>query len=1213
MKKITLSACALAFSLLLGAQNQIHVTHKNHGVRHAVEKTLHKNAIQDVNNLFTANELPNFKSGTIPAELLNEQVLSLDSKTLASVKEKASESLLLTLPYKGKVMELELIKQNIFAPGFKVATNLTDNYPVETGVHYRGVVKGEEHGIAAISFFNGEVAGLIATDEGNFNLGKIDNPNNQKSLENQYVLYNHKQLSDKLQSDFCQTVDEVYKNKTIKSKPVAGYKSEANCVNIYFEMDNSIHQAKGGVAGSVSYLEAIFNQVAILYQNEQINVKISEVFVWETSDPYGSSVSSVLSSFRSNKNSSGYNGDLAHYVTFQGSGGIAYVDVICNTANSYGVSNLQDEYANVPTYSWDVEVITHELGHNLGSPHTHSCSWPGGPIDNCYSPDGFCGSGPAPTNGGTIMSYCHLTSHGINFNHGFGPLPGNLIRDKVYNASCLSECDMGGATCSTPLNISASNIGQTDMTITWGAVSTALNYEFRYRAQGGSWITSTEAGTSKNLTGLSPLTNYDVEVRSNCEGENSDWSSTETFTTLTDQPTYCSSQGNNSSYEYIQSVVVGTFTNNSGNNGGYEDFTTSVINITKEEATAFTLTPGFGSSTYNETWKLFADLNKDGDFTDAGETLYTSSNTSSAVSGSITIPASAINGTTRLRVSMKYNAAPTACETFSYGEVEDYTINIQDGVPQPCDAPTGLATSNVTTSSVDVSWNAVGNASSYLLQHREAGGSWNTQSVAGTSATVSGLTDNTVYDFRVASDCGSETSAYSNTVSVTTEEEQAPVCETPVNLQSSNVTTTSFTVSWDAVSGASGYTVEFRLAGGSWSATTAATNSIELTGGTPNTTYEVRVKADCGFGESEFSAVISVTTDEEVPVCDAPTNVQASNVDVTSFDVSWTAVSGAVGYVVEVRPVGGSWTALSAASNSLAITGLDANTAYEVRVQTECAELNSAYSSTITVTTDEEPVQGGEYCESSSTNSSLEWIKSVRFGSTTYTTNNNGGYLDNTATVINFTPGGSIFIQLNPGFTSGLFWTNSYPEYWNVYIDFNQDGDFDDAGELWATSNGTYTGSVSGTIAIPSGVSGTTRMRVSMKRNTGAAPCETYANGEVEDYTVNFGSPMQSPNVAAFASEETGILTGTISFGIAPNPTSDVTKVNLTMTPQQGDVTVTIMDITGRTISAKQIDAVSSTVSQQVELNLSDQAPGTYMINVKTTSGESNTQRLIKY
>lgn len=75
---------------------------------------------------------------------------------------------------------------------------------------------------------------------------------------------------------------------------------------------------------------------------------------------------------------------------------------------------------------------------DLGSWHTQSCNWPGGALDNCVSPEGSCAAGPPPVNGGTIMSYCHLTSNGINFSHGFGAVPGAKIRDKVLNSSCLT-------------------------------------------------------------------------------------------------------------------------------------------------------------------------------------------------------------------------------------------------------------------------------------------------------------------------------------------------------------------------------------------------------------------------------------------------------------------------------------------------------------------------------------------------------------------------------------------------------------------------------------------------------------------------------------------------------------------------------------------------------------------------------------------------------
>jgi hypothetical protein len=109
-----------------------------------------------------------------------------------------------------------------------------------------------------------------------------------------------------------------------------------------------------------------------------------------------------------------YNGDLAHLAALGGSnlGGVAWLDVLCFPSYGYAYSNISASYNTVPTYSWTIEVMTHEMGHNLGSSHTQSCSWPGGAIDNCYTTEGGCPRGPAPTNGGTIMSYCHLTSYG---------------------------------------------------------------------------------------------------------------------------------------------------------------------------------------------------------------------------------------------------------------------------------------------------------------------------------------------------------------------------------------------------------------------------------------------------------------------------------------------------------------------------------------------------------------------------------------------------------------------------------------------------------------------------------------------------------------------------------------------------------------------------------------------------------------------------------
>lgn len=139
--------------------------------------------------------------------------------------------------------------------------------------------------------------------------------------------------------------------------------------------------------------------------------------------------------------------------------------------------------------------------------------------------------------------------------------------------------------------------------------------------------------------------------------------------------TYCESKGEDATYEWISSVEVGGFTNSSAG-AGYTDFTNKTINLNKGQSTSLKLTPGYKSTAYTDYWKVWIDYNKDGDFTDAGEEVFDGSG-SSAVSGSFTVANTTVK--TRMRISMKYKATPTSCETFAYGEVEDYTVNITSG------------------------------------------------------------------------------------------------------------------------------------------------------------------------------------------------------------------------------------------------------------------------------------------------------------------------------------------------------------------------------------------------------------------------------------------------------------------------------------------------------------------------------------------------------
>ncbi|WP_188476241.1 GEVED domain-containing protein, partial [Dokdonia pacifica] len=139
---------------------------------------------------------------------------------------------------------------------------------------------------------------------------------------------------------------------------------------------------------------------------------------------------------------------------------------------------------------------------------------------------------------------------------------------------------------------------------------------------------------------------------------------------------YCASNGQNTNDEYISRVQIGSIDNSSGAGaGGYQDFTNLSTNLSG--SASITITPTWTGTVYNEAYAVFIDWNRDGDFADAGETAFSQSPTqATSISGTITVPSGAAQGLTRMRVSMKYNAAPTSCESFNFGEVEDYLVNV---------------------------------------------------------------------------------------------------------------------------------------------------------------------------------------------------------------------------------------------------------------------------------------------------------------------------------------------------------------------------------------------------------------------------------------------------------------------------------------------------------------------------------------------------------
>jgi len=544
-------------------------------------------------------QITDTRNNTLQYAVENATLLTPEKAVLKQITEARMPTLRLVVPNAaGDNFELELAQTSILAKGFIVGelsnkgTALND--AIQQGVFYRGIVKDVPGSIAAVSLFGDDVMIMISTPEGDYQVGKMDDGSDM------YILYRSQDLKAGMPiSCFTEELDEVPQNP---EGEVTDRFIGCKVVQVYFECDYKLYTDKGSnTTNVVNYVTGLFNQVATLYANEDIDVDISEIYVWTTSDPYASltSTSAILNAFRTTRGTN-FNGDLAHLLTTRSvGGGIAYLDVLCYKSYAHAVSMIYNSYSTVPTYSWSVMVVTHELGHNIGSWHTQSCNWAGGAIDNCYTPEGSCSPGPAPVNGGTIMSYCHLTSNGINLNHGFGPLPKAHIQNRVLNASCLAQAGV------VPTGLTTSNITSTSATLLWTAVPGALNYTVQYKLTTSSaWLTAgTISGTSYVLSNLSSANSYDWKVKTDCSG----YSDVAQFSTL--QGAGCNVPTGQTSSNVTSNSVALSWSAVSGATTYTVEYKTSAsstwIVAGTSTATTRNLTGLAGSTTYN--WRVKTD------------------------------------------------------------------------------------------------------------------------------------------------------------------------------------------------------------------------------------------------------------------------------------------------------------------------------------------------------------------------------------------------------------------------------------------------------------------------------------------------------------------------------------------------------------------------------------------------------------------------------
>jgi hypothetical protein len=390
------------------------------------------------------------------------------------------------------VVNLELREAQVFAPGARLVVSDGRQervLPRPLTRFMRGTINGNSRTIVALSITSdGVISGLMTEgirkwelrrNPGTLTLeGVSPQAANAQGPNQGFTCGNDNLVEAPLMQQLRQQL-QAPQNMSVPRELPAGQLYRAT---IAIETDFEFYQVMGSNTTTANnYIGNLFNYISAIYENDtQTRLTVGDIFLWSTaSDPWVENGGTWcrLAEFGKywKNNRSGVTRSLAHFLSGAGlGGGIAWMDTMCmgaQTVNSntgcasvgneyvfggFGVSaNLNGVINTSSGPAWDATVVAHELGHNFSSPHTHCYGGVAGnanPVDGCYNGEGGSGcysgsqgipgigtliGGSSSNRQGTIMSYCHLLSGGMNNiagtfgkNHIYG-VAANRVSDKM--------------------------------------------------------------------------------------------------------------------------------------------------------------------------------------------------------------------------------------------------------------------------------------------------------------------------------------------------------------------------------------------------------------------------------------------------------------------------------------------------------------------------------------------------------------------------------------------------------------------------------------------------------------------------------------------------------------------------------------------------------------------------------------------------------------
>jgi len=402
---------------------------------------------------------------------------------------------------------------------------------VEPVISYKGTVNGDPETMVSLHYTRGDLTGFIQLSDGQkLNVGpeytSLATPQAVPhmvvpesmilSKGNQFTC-GAESLPSNPATDGRHMLESAVKNG---EQAQAEYLRE---VKLALEVNQDLWQKMQNQGKSDEQIMGYFIKVVAclsqVYEQEvdaTFYITLIQMYTKEFETPYtknGLDPGSLLGEFSLNW-SNNYNDvdrHLAHLFTMQIQqgglfiGGIAYGGQsgsrLCNKGDQggYGVSTMYGDQAPMPgdptrsnAFTWDIFVIAHEMGHNVGAPHTHNCFW-NPPVDTCQlqsdNTDACFNTGKR-VRPGTIMSYCHLVN-GSTTPLTFGTRVATRMKSWVAG-SCAQAPAKATVRITSPRGAQSLTVNA-DVEVRWASARvSALTME--YSADNGSAWTTVKTG-----------------------------------------------------------------------------------------------------------------------------------------------------------------------------------------------------------------------------------------------------------------------------------------------------------------------------------------------------------------------------------------------------------------------------------------------------------------------------------------------------------------------------------------------------------------------------------------------------------------------------------------------------------------------------------------------------------------------------------------------